>query len=81
MNDPLASPLLIRKVEKNGEGTDPPHTPQRAYAAGQSSRRRKPSPRRARAIVRALKREPHRTVSSKALARQARRTARRRKRA
>ena len=52
----------------------------RAYAAGQSGRRRKPSRRRSRAIVRALKREPHRTVSRKALARQARSAARRRKR-
>ena len=50
---------------------------QRAYAAGQS-RRRKPSRRRSRAIVRALKREPRTTVSRKALARQARRSARRR---
>ena len=55
-------------------------TAQRAYAAGQSGRRRKASPRRSRAIVRALKREPHRTVSRKALARQARSAARRRKR-
>ena len=53
---------------------------QRAYAAGQSGRRRRASPRRSRAIVRALKREPHRTVSRKALARQARSAARRRKR-
>ena len=52
----------------------------RAYAAGQSGRRRKPSRRRSRAIVRALKRESHRTVSRKALARQARSAARRRKR-
>jgi len=52
----------------------------RAYAAGQAHRRRKPSPRRSRAIVRALKREPRRTVSSKALSRQARRSARRRTR-
>ena len=53
---------------------------QRAYAAGQSGRRRKASPRRSRAIVRALKRESHRTVSRKALARQARSAARRRTR-
>ena len=53
---------------------------QRAYAAGRSGRRRKASPRRSRAIVRALKREPHRTVSRTALSRQARQAARRRKR-
>jgi len=52
---------------------------QRAYAAGQSRRRRKPSARRSRATLRALKREPRRTVSSKALARQAHRSAQRRK--
>ena len=52
---------------------------QRAYAAGRSRRRRKPSARRARATVRALKREPKRTVSRKALARQAHRSAQRRK--
>jgi Family of unknown function (DUF6496) len=50
---------------------------QRDYAAGR--RRRKPSARRARATLRALKREPKTTVSSKALSRQARRSAQRRK--
>jgi hypothetical protein len=52
---------------------------QRDYAAGRTRRRRKPSARRARATLRALKREPKRTVSSKALSRQARRSAQRRK--
>ena len=52
---------------------------QRDYAAGQSHSRRRPSPRRSRATVRALKREPRSTVSPKALARQARRSARRRR--
>jgi hypothetical protein len=52
---------------------------QRAYAAGRSRRRRKPSARRSRATLRALKREPRRTVSSKALARQAHQSAKRRK--
>jgi len=47
-----------------------------AYRAGQAGRRRKPSPRRARAVRKALKREPHRTASGKALARQARSAAR-----
>ena len=51
---------------------------QRDYAAGQSHSRRRPSPRRSRATMRALKRESRRTVSSKALTRQARRSARRR---
>ena len=52
---------------------------QRAYAAGRSRRGRKPSARRSRATLRALKREPRRTVSSKALARQAHQSAKRRK--
>jgi hypothetical protein len=52
---------------------------QRDYAAGRTGRRRKPSARRARATLRALKREPKRTVSSKALSRQARTSAQRRK--
>ena len=52
---------------------------QRAYAAGQSHRRRQPSARRSRSTLRALKREPKRTVSRKALARQARQAAHRRK--
>jgi hypothetical protein len=59
----------------------------RAYRAGQSSTRRKPSPKRSRAMRRALKREPRSSVSRSALARQAQRsyrrpqTSRRRKRA
>ena len=52
---------------------------QRDYAVGRTHPRRKPSARRARATLRALKREPKRTVSSKALSRQARRSAQRRK--
>ena len=52
---------------------------QRDYAAGQSHSRRRPSPRRSRATVLALRREPRSTVSPKALARQARRSARRRR--
>jgi hypothetical protein len=51
---------------------------ERAYRAGQSGRRRKPSARRSRATTRALKREPRRAVSKTALSRQARSAARRR---
>jgi hypothetical protein len=50
---------------------------QRAYRAGQSGNRRKPSAKRSRATLRALKREPRSTVSRKALASQARRSYRR----
>ena len=48
------------------------------YRAGQSGRRRKPSPKRSRATLRALKREPRGTASRKALSRQAKTAARRR---
>ena len=45
---------------------------------GQRGRKRPASPRRARAVERALKREPHRAASHRALAKQARQSARRR---
>src|SRR5262245_20852194 len=54
-------------------------TKQSAASATRASRRRaKPSRRRSRAVRRALKKEPHRAASRKALARQARSAARRR---
>ena len=53
---------------------------ERAYRAGQSGARKKPSPRRSRAATRALKREPHRAASKQALSRQARSAAARRRR-
>jgi hypothetical protein len=52
----------------------------RAYAAGQSATRRKPSAKRARASLKKLRREPHRAASRKALSRHARSVARRRRR-
>jgi hypothetical protein len=52
---------------------------ERAYRAGQSGNRRKPSTRRSRATSRALKREPKRAASRKALSKQARTAARRRR--
>jgi hypothetical protein len=54
---------------------------ERAYRAGQSGARKKPSRKRSRAASRALKREPKRAASRKALSRQARSAARRRRRA
>ncbi len=42
-----------------------------AYEAGQGTRKPKPRPRVSRAVTEALKREPHNTVSRKALSRQA----------
>lgn len=53
---------------------------ERAYRAGQSGRRKKPSAKRSRATSRALKREPKRAASRKALSGQARAAARRRRR-
>jgi hypothetical protein len=47
--------------------------------AGQRKQSRKPSAKRARAAVRALKREPRSTVSKQALSRQAKSAARRRR--
>ena len=52
----------------------------RAYRTGQSATRKKPSPRRARAALRALKREPRRAATRKALSKQARTAAARRRR-
>jgi hypothetical protein len=52
----------------------------RAYEAGQSAARKRPSPRRSRATLQALKREPQRTASKAALSRQAKSAARRRRR-
>lgn len=52
----------------------------RAYRAGQTSTRKKPSARRSRATLRALRREPRRAASKKALSKQARSAARRRRR-
>jgi hypothetical protein len=59
----------------------PPKGSQAARKARHSKRRRaqsRPSGRRARAIARALRREPHRTVSRERLARQTHRAAQRR---
>jgi len=49
-----------------------------AYAAGQGKRKTRRRPRVSRAVSRALKREPHSTVSRRALSRQARSAAARR---
>lgn len=51
---------------------------ERAYEEGQSHPRKKPSPKRSRATLRALQRESHRAASHEALARQAHRSAQRR---
>jgi Family of unknown function (DUF6496) len=51
----------------------------RAYRAGQGARKSKPSGKRSRSTLRALKREGRRPASRTALARQARQAARRRR--
>ena len=50
----------------------------RDYAAGQSDPNRKPSPKRSRAVLKALKREGHSAASHTALSRQAHSSARKR---
>jgi hypothetical protein len=52
---------------------------ERAYRKGQSERPQTPSPRRSRATLGALKREGRSAASTKALSKQARQTARRRR--
>jgi uncharacterized protein DUF6496 len=52
----------------------------RAYRAGQSGSRRKPSAKRSRAVRRALEREPRRAATHDALSKQARSAASRRRR-
>jgi hypothetical protein len=54
---------------------------ERAYHQGRRGPRRPPSGRRSRAVLKALKREGARAASRTALARQARRSARRRRKA
>lgn len=53
---------------------------ERAYRAGQSGTGKKPSAKRSRATSRALKKEPKRAASRKALSKQARSAAARRRR-
>lgn len=69
------------KLPKRGQASERTRkSARRAYRAGQSGRRRKPSARRSRATSRALKREPRRAASRKALSKQARSAATRRRR-
>ena len=79
----------LSKARRAGVKLEPPQKGQasartrksatRAYRAGQSRSRKKPSAKRSRATVRALKREPRRAASKKALSRQARSASRRRR--
>lgn len=70
------------KPPKRGKTSDKTcKTAERAYAKGQSQPGKKASPTRSRSRQRALKHEPKSTASHAALSKQARSTARRRKRA
>ena len=70
-------PLKAPEKGKTSERTR--RSAKRAYEVGQGKRKAKaPSPRRGRAMTRALKREPTTTVSKKALSRQAKSAAKRR---
>jgi hypothetical protein len=69
------------KPPKKGQASERTRTEAgRAYRAGQSASRKKPSAKRARASLKKLKREPHRAASSQALSAHARAVARRRRR-
>ncbi|HEV8610590.1 MAG TPA: DUF6496 domain-containing protein [Thermoanaerobaculia bacterium] len=74
----------LSKARRAGVRLPPPKrgkatTRKSAASAARAARsRRRPSPKRARAVRKALKREPKRTASREALARQARAAARRR---
>jgi Family of unknown function (DUF6496) len=80
----------LSKARKAGVKLKPPrkgsvsertrHSAVRAYRAGQGGRKSRPSEKRSRATLRALKREGRGAASRTALARQARQAARRRKR-
>jgi len=79
----------LSKARRAGVPLRPPRTgpartrraASRAYTAGQKHAGQSPSPRRARATLRALRREPHRAASHRALASQAHAVATRRGRA
>lgn len=51
-----------------------------AYEAGQNGRKKKPSAKRSKSIIKALRREGHGAASRKALSKQARQAAQKRKR-
>lgn len=71
----------VKLPPPKGQSKEVREQAKRDLRKGKSGARRKPSSKRSRAVRKALKREPHRVVSQKALARQARSAARRRKRA
>ena len=72
-------PLPPPKKGETSEATR--RSAKRAYEVGQGERKAKaPSKRRSKAVLQRLKREPHGTVSKRALSKQAKRAAKTRKR-
>jgi hypothetical protein len=70
----------LKPPKKGSTSTRTRQSAERAYEVGQGERKpRSTSRRRSRATLTALKREPHRAASRKALSRQAKRTRARRK--
>jgi Family of unknown function (DUF6496) len=72
------SGVKLRPPKKGTTSTKTRRSAERAYSAGQSASKKKPSARRSRAIEGALKREGRSAASRRALSRQARSAARRR---
>ena len=72
------SGVKLRPPKKGTTSTKTRLSAERAYSAGQSARKKKPSTRRSRAVKGALKREGRSAASPRALATQARSAARRR---
>jgi hypothetical protein len=70
----------LSKARRAGIPLKPRGKGKRKAATSRGKRKTRPSPRRSAAVKKALKREPHRTVSRKALSRQARSARRRRSR-
>jgi hypothetical protein len=70
--------VKLRPPKKGTASTRTRRSAERAYRAGQSSRSKKPSTKRSRAVKNALKREGRRAASRRALSSQARSAARRR---
>jgi hypothetical protein len=70
---PLPPPAPGKAKEKTRRSAE------RAYRKGQSAGKKRPAPRRSRVREEVLKREPRNTVSHKALSKQARNAAKRRK--
>jgi len=69
----------LSKARRAGVALPPRKGGKDKAAARAEGLRRKPSPKRARAVRQALKREPHRVASRTALSRQAKAVARRRR--